>query len=230
MSTTATTGTVKVGRWEYPAEVAPGGTVRRNTKRDGSGDWKIADPASFVPDANGAPDLPAIEGFTDETSVRDELRRLYLYIYDSFSVHEYADVAEFLGSDIPTAKRYIATLKDLGLVYHDPKYSDGSGTTGDMFQAHHTYDEEAREQAVARFNSEVPADVTVKATRQSSGHGSKPGAQTKKPGRSSWAVGDHCPQGHVITDAKGDNPVYVMPSGRKQCRKCRRGYSSNGGE
>lgn len=61
-------------------------------------------------------------------------------------------------------------------------------------------------------------------------HGGKVGAQTKKPGKSDWKVGSLCPQGlHKITDEDGDNEVYVMPSGRRQCRKCRRGYSSNKG-
>ena len=31
--------TVKMGRWEYPARYTEDGTVERNTKRDGSGEW-----------------------------------------------------------------------------------------------------------------------------------------------------------------------------------------------
>lgn len=34
-----TTGTVKVGRWTYPARQSLDGTIVRNTKRDGSGEW-----------------------------------------------------------------------------------------------------------------------------------------------------------------------------------------------
>jgi hypothetical protein len=33
------TGTVKVGRWEYPTQTLASGQTFRNTKRDGSGDW-----------------------------------------------------------------------------------------------------------------------------------------------------------------------------------------------
>lgn len=36
---TPKTGTVKVGRWEYPTREDEDGNIQRNTKRDGSGDW-----------------------------------------------------------------------------------------------------------------------------------------------------------------------------------------------
>lgn len=47
-------GTVKVGRWAYPAQKsdANDAPVRYNTKRDGSGEWKTADAkvaATFTP-------------------------------------------------------------------------------------------------------------------------------------------------------------------------------------
>ena len=32
-------GTVKIGRWTYPARLWEGGVADRNTKRDGSGEW-----------------------------------------------------------------------------------------------------------------------------------------------------------------------------------------------
>lgn len=35
-------GTIKVGRWEYPSRKYTDGSVERNTKRDGSGEWVAA--------------------------------------------------------------------------------------------------------------------------------------------------------------------------------------------
>jgi hypothetical protein len=43
-------GTVKIGRWTYPARTLGDKSVVRNTKRDGSGDWVSAPSALF--DAN----------------------------------------------------------------------------------------------------------------------------------------------------------------------------------
>lgn len=44
------TGTVKVGRWEYPARTLENGTVERNTQRDGEGEWIKVHPSAFVPE------------------------------------------------------------------------------------------------------------------------------------------------------------------------------------
>jgi hypothetical protein len=41
------TGTVRIGRWEYPARKNGRGEVVRNTKRDGSGTWAPADASKF---------------------------------------------------------------------------------------------------------------------------------------------------------------------------------------
>jgi hypothetical protein len=38
-----------------------------------------------------------------------------------------------------------------------------------------------------------------------------------------WAVGSVCKHGHELTT----ETLYLMPSGRSQCRTCRRGYVSN---
>jgi hypothetical protein len=43
------TGTVKVGRWEYPARSMDNGTIERNTARDGSGEWIKVHPSAFSP-------------------------------------------------------------------------------------------------------------------------------------------------------------------------------------
>ncbi len=39
----AVEGTVKVGRWTYPAKQYTDGTVQRSVKRDGSGEWIVVD-------------------------------------------------------------------------------------------------------------------------------------------------------------------------------------------
>ena len=47
---TTVTGTVKVGRWDYPA-INKNGEVTRNEKRDGSGVWIPAHLKDFTPNA-----------------------------------------------------------------------------------------------------------------------------------------------------------------------------------
>lgn len=41
-------GSVKVGRWQYPAVRYSDGSVERNTKRDGSGEWVMAEASQFA--------------------------------------------------------------------------------------------------------------------------------------------------------------------------------------
>lgn len=45
-------GTVKVGRWTYPARELENGTVERNVARDGSGEWVKVHRSAFIPDAS----------------------------------------------------------------------------------------------------------------------------------------------------------------------------------
>lgn len=230
------TGTIKIGRWEYPARTEQDGSgstrVLRNTKRDGSGEWTVVPvpaAANYTPRA-WPESAPAIPGFVDEVPTNydyDDLRVAYLAIWDGFAVLGYTELADAVGCDVPRAKALARHLDQAGLVVIDPKYKpDGGNKTETLIQAFESYDNITRVEAIAKFVEAVPTDVTVRAT---STHGGKVGAQTKRPGRSTWAVGDLCPQGHTITDEDGDNPVYVMRSGRKQCRKCRAGYASNGG-
>ena len=101
-------GTVKVGRWEYPARKLDSGIIERNTKRDGSGEWVIASEIAFTPDA-------------------------------------------------PTQTE--------------------------------------SQQRVAKLMA----------------------------GKRTWLPGTKCPNGHTLNDTTR----YVMPSGRVQCRECRRSYASN---
>ncbi len=217
MTTRTPTGTVKAGRWTYPAYRAGVGPVSRNTKRDGSGEWELADPKvadTYVAD-DRASDLAAvaIPGFVDEAPAnhdRDDLKVAYQTIYANFAA-SLDEVASAIDSNPGRAKAAIATLVHLGLVAEGEK-TNGEGEV--LWQCWKTYDELDEKQADAEFEGKI---------RITSVHGGKVGAQTKKPGRSSWAVGDKCPQGHVLEE--GD--VYTQPSGRKQCRKCRGGYVSN---
>jgi hypothetical protein len=223
-------GTIKVGRWTYPAAKDADGRVTRNTKRDGSGEWDVvslADRDKFVPaEEETAPEAPAeqkqtdapeVPGFTpDASSDYEDLRVAYRHIFEQFAI-TYDELASHLGVEVGRAKALVSVLRDSdGLVVTD-HVNDSSET---VIQSLHTYDHITIEEAMANFAKAVLPEVKV---RRTSNHGGKVGAQTKKPGRSSWAVGDNCPQGHLLEE--GD--VYQMPSGRKQCRKCRLGYPSN---
>lgn len=169
-------GTVKVGRWHYPA-LQDGETVTRNTKRDGSGEWSDTNPALFRPVGEGDPAAEKVA---------------------------IARVNERRAEDIGASKA---------------RHPAGKATKTPSKPALSVVP------PIEGFTDE-PVEAP-KVSGNGAGHGGKVGAQTKKPGKSNWEVGGKCPQGHLLTDDDGDNPVYVMPSGRKQCRKCRRGYGSN---
>lgn len=213
----AVRGEIKVGRWTYPAVRTESGVVARNTKRDGSGDWVDvpADKAdAFVAEQS---ELPEIDGFSDEGhSDYDDLRVAYGYIFDSFAVG-YDELAEQLGTDLNRAKRIVSMLNDKGLTTTDKV---GSGSSETVVQSWKTYDDHTRDEVMADFAEAFQPGVKI---RRSSGHGGKVGAQHRKPGRSTWEVGSKCPQGHKLRE----EDIYVMPSGRKQCNKCRAGYPSN---
>lgn len=140
-------GTVKIGRWTYPARKDDDGTVTRAEKRDGSGEWAETNPALFVPDEEPA----------DTTSAGD---------------HEQLAASRIQSGDVPAIDGFV--------------------------------------------EAEVPEAVT--------GHGGKVGAQTASPGKSTWQVGTPCPKGHTLSE----ETLYIMPSGRKQCKVCRGSYKSNG--
>lgn len=143
-------GTVKVGRWAYPARQDSDGNVERNEKRDGSGDWSETNPVLFTPIGEGDPAAEEVARFYRDT--------------------ETPDVAA--ATSVPVIEGFVEEPQP------EPKSS----------------------------------------------HGGKVGAQTRRPGKSTWEVGTECPQGHTL-DSEDD--IYVMPSGRKQCRKCRSGHRSN---
>jgi hypothetical protein len=227
----AVRGTVKSGRWVYPAVRHDDGTVARNTKRDGSGDWVDADATKFVAeggvpeqgtkaDAN-AKDLPKIDGFTDEGhSDYDDLRVAYKLIFDNFA-STYEEIADQLGSDLNRAKTVVSMLRDKELVVTDRREAQGKGAPAEtIIQSYKTYDSHTEAEVMADFAEAFQPGVKI---RRSSGHGGKVGAQHKKPGKSTWTVGSKCPQGHKLRE----QDIYEMPSGRKQCKKCRAGYPAN---
>lgn len=222
----AVRGTVKVGRWTYPAVRNEDGSVYRNTKRDGSGEWDVA-PASAVFVADAAPEIPEqkakpkIDGFTDEGhSDYDDLRVAYKLIFDNFAA-TYEEIAAQLGSDLARAKAIVSMLNDKGLTVTDRREAQGKDAPAEtIVQSFKTYDDHTEAEVMADFAEAFQPGVKI---RRSSGHGGKVGAQHKKPGRSTWTVGSRCPQGHKLRE----EDIYEMPSGRKQCRKCRHGYGSN---
>lgn len=225
----AVRGTVKVGRWEYPAILNEDGSAARNTKRDGTGEWVDVDAAKFVgetggvevPEQRSGDDVPEIDGFTAEGhSDYDDLRVAYIHIFDSFAT-TYDELASHLGCDESRAKRIVSMLNDKGLTVTDLRKEDGTGSgTETVIQSYKTYDDHTKDEVLVDFAEAFQEGVKI---RRSSGHGGKVGAQHKKPGKSTWQPGTPCPQGHKL----GKDDVYVMPSGRKQCKQCRAGYPSN---
>ena len=108
-------GTVKIGRWTYPAR-KQGGEVSRNTKRDGSGEWVLTDPAKFKADTND----PVIEGFTPEDRDHDDLRVAFLAVFDSADGLTVPQLAEAVGTDDARRAGDLArTLYHLGLTLSD---------------------------------------------------------------------------------------------------------------
>lgn len=224
----AVRGTVRSGRWDYPAVLHDDGTAARNTKRDGSGEWVDVDAAKFVAEGDvpgqrsGAKaDLPEIDGFTAEGhSDYDDLRVAYKLIFANFAA-TYEEIAEQLGADPGRAKTVVAMLREKGLVVTDRREAQGKGASAEtVVQSAKTYDGRTEGEVMADFAGAFQPGVKI---RRSSGHGGKVGAQHRKPGKSKWAVGSKCPQGHKLRE----EDIYQMPSGRMQCRKCRAGYPAN---
>jgi hypothetical protein len=229
MKNVTTTGTVKVGRWTYPAEQDAQGTIR-NTKRDGTGEWVKADAADFVADEGGTPkpgtkaakprSTKTVATPADKAVATDDwhlLRELYQVIFANFAVTadelRVRDITEKRGLELA---RY---LEGTGLVARSLAGESGKEP---IWQSWNTYDSHTEDEVLADFDAKVPFDVIVK-ERKVGGHPVTNNTH-KKPGRSTWAVGSTCPQGHKLATAAD---IYVMPSGRKQCQSCRKGYPSN---
>ena len=232
-------GSVKVGRWSYPATQTGTGLTKRNTKRDGTGEWEQVDPkvaATFVADAPA--DFAPVETPAPLTGVvaphdtytphpedaSEDFKLARRVLANTWNTMIWGEADEVRPADV-TEKRAIevlAALGKLGFVVReraDKNTGFKAGTA--IYMATPNVDEATMPELLAKFDAEVAHDLTIKAQTP---RADKPVNNThKKPGRSTWAVGDKCPQGHKLEE--GD--VYVMPSGRKQCRKCRSGYASN---
>lgn len=198
-------GTVKVGRWTYPAAVdVKAGTGTRTANRDGSGELINLD-------------AKAIESFTSEDFTL--AREIYTRIFEMFAV---------VGEEIVVGGVTEARAHELArwltdntkLVVREQRVDDATGRKEWLYQSFKTYDDHKLEEVLADFDAAVPRTLSVTARKAS-----KPVNNTHaKPGRSTWALGDACAQGkHVLTETNR----YVMPSGRVQCRDCRSGYPSN---
>lgn len=233
--TTTVTGTVKVGRWTYPARRDHAATdapaTTRNEKRDGSGEWvdvldsKVAD--TFVADEQPQA-LTGVVAPVEQSADFQSARAVYENIFDSFAV-----TGDELAVEGLTEKRatelatYLTTVtvkdhagQDIPLLV---RHTDG-GENGKtvVWQSWETYDSIDTAEALARFDAAVPADLKVK-ERKIRTNTAVTNNTHKKPGKSSWKAGTPCPQGHILN---GTN-LYIMPSGRKQCKDCRAGYPSN---
>lgn len=218
-----TTGTAKVGRWEYPAVQGSDGIVRRNTKRDGSGSFtEPVDVTKFT--ATGAVEPEVVSGYSDTRVVSDDyeaLEAVHLAVFNS-GIWANRDDIQVNGLTEKRATELVRVLIKADLVVSEKSTSsDGFDTGETIYSSSPNWDEVSEDESLALFAAAIPADIVVKHAKIG-GHPVTNNTH-KKPGRSSWAVGDTCPQGHVL--AEGD--VYVMPSGRKQCVSCRKGYPSN---
>lgn len=219
-----TQGTVKVGRWTYPAIQGVDGAVMRNTKRDGSGSFtKPADAAKFVPDA--APVSEERDAYTPEPADASEDFRLARRILANvWGTGIWGTADEVRPADV-TEKRAIEILRELGrlgFMSSEAATKDTGFKSGTMiYSSYPNWDEASLPELLAKFDAEAPHDLTVKVRVIRTGPVTN--NTHKKPGRSSWTVGSSCPQGHTLE--AGD--VYRMPSGRRQCRVCRGEYPSN---
>lgn len=214
MSTHTITGTAKVGRWEYPATLeVQTGTTMRNTKRDGSGEWVREDRSRFVAHADSPEAL-------EDVYLRP-MYRIFSYVFESFA-SEARDIHSQT-SGLPkgwTAKQTTEALRELarhGLVTR----TESGSPTIPVWQASVTYDNISPEEARVWFDVAMAAGPSPEAAAQLEAS-EKPVKAPKRRGVS-WEPGTECPQGHVLAE----DDVYTMPSGRRQCRKCRAGYDSN---
>jgi hypothetical protein len=176
----ATTGTVKIRRWDYPALQAADGTVTRNESRDGSGSWVPATGLEFTPGAT-----IAAETLTPATAQCGHLTGSGAQCTGRTSVE---------ADGVPTCHRHEKGAR-----------AALAAKLADVAVAH-------------IHEAPKPAKVRVVAT---SGDAAAPKA--RRQGKSTWELETPCPKGHTLTT----ETLYVMPSGRKQCKSCRAGYASN---
>lgn len=221
-----TTGTVKVGRWTYPAVRTTDGTIRRSTKRDGSTPYTelVEDESKFTPDAPAATEER--DTYTAEpadASVDFRLARQVLANTWATMIWGTADEVRPVNVNEKRAIELLRALGKLGFIAEEAATKDTGFKAGTMiYMASPNVDEATLPELLAKFDAEVDHALVIPSRKIGGGHPVTNNTH-KKPGRSTWTVGSPCPQGHVLE--AGD--VYVMPSGRKQCKKCRAGYPSN---
>lgn len=223
-----TTGTVKVGRWEYPAEVTDTG-IRRNAKRDGSGEWieGIADAkviASFVADATATDEVAETIG-TLTAVQREVMAAVGSRQFDYFDDGIAADSGIWFGhmcQQTPNSRKVRDAVTSLARGGKGrPQLwivgeADGTGTGIDRWVVLTGMGAAVANRLASTFDGWSAIQLP------SPSHGRGGGNQTKRPGKSSWRIGDPCPQGHILTEST----LYTMPSGRNQCRECRAGMPS----
>jgi hypothetical protein len=238
----ATIGTVKVGRWTYPARIEPAAPdkVARNTQRDGSGEWQYVDekvaktfiadepfeyeaPEGVEPKALTGVVSPSEEYTADPEDASDDYKLARQILARTWGMFIWGSADEIRPAEVTEkrANEVLAALGKTGFVVREKADKNTGFKAGTpIYCATPNVDEAALPDLLAQFDAAVPHDLTIKA--RAAAHPVTNNTH-KKPGRSTWQVGTPCPQGHTLEE--GD--VYVMPSGRKQCKKCRAGYPSN---
>lgn len=227
MSTTVTTktgkyeavrtGTVKVGRWTYPVIERPDGVVVRNEKTDGSLGYNRDgfDVEAVVWDAPAATEAPKLSPAARELAAAI-VNRHFDFFDDGYDVEGSGIWFNHMSEQTPNpaaARKAARELEKRGLVHiSEPQDPD----TKDRWLS-------LTAEGAAFVGSLKGQSYNLAVLGQAkAGHASGGGNQTKKPGKSTWKVGDKCPQGHKLTNEN----LYVMPSGRSQCRDCRKGMPS----
>lgn len=220
MTSTTTTGTVKDGRWEYPATQLSDGHIIRNSKRDGSGHDvevtpKVAETfTSSTPAAsNGHSVLSPLDramlAQIGNTGDRSSKAPSFDFFDDGIvegSGIWFAHASEQTANP-PAARRAFKSLANKGyLEISEPQEYSGS--------------EKDRWIVLTAKGAEAAIELAGQSTELpefKAGHATGGGNQTKRPGKSTWKLGSPCPQGHKLSA----QTLYTMPSGRNQCRECR---------
>lgn len=204
------TGTVRIGRWTYPLRTQDGVT-ERNAKRDGSGEWVDVDLAD-VAEWNMDPEPTEVAEITDPAarSLMNRIANRGFDFFDDGLVEDSGIWFEHACQQTPNAKAARAAFRKLdreGLINLNPDVFEGDDDRWMTLTA----------KGAAYAATQVGVRDTYAWPAETAGHRAGDGNQSKRPGKSSWKLGEKCPQGHTLTAQN----LYVMPSGRKQCRECR---------
>lgn len=211
---------VKVGRWTYPGRELVDGTTIRNTKRDGSGEWVNVDGTPYAEteapadEKLGALRPEQLAMLTALVRSADGTGRHFDFFDEGLAENSgiwFEHCAQQTANPI-VARKALRGLEKAGYVEIGELDTDmGVGIPADRWMA--------ITQAAVDAAPALPAEVNLSEAlgEAKSGHSLGGGNQTKKPGKSTWKIGDPCPQGHKLTT----DTLYVMPSGRKQCKACR---------